>query len=171
MNRTNFPSLTRWPRAFRQLLLLFHFTILFGYGVGFANLFVTHQTSMKGIRQNLLGMSESEMANAEQLILEKPLKDLIITTHNHVLSLSILFLIVGGTFLLITGKSGGIWLFLTVEPFFSLVLTFGGLWLARLVAAPFVILTLLSGILMHLTFSLMLLYNIFKLWMMNRTIQ
>jgi len=72
--------------------------------------------------------------------------------HNHILSMSIIFFLIGGL-VSITKLSKKLKLFLIVEPFVSVVLTFGGLYLLWSGMLWMKYIVMLSGILMTLTFT------------------
>ena len=146
------PPIHQWPVAYRRLVLAFLTVVLFGYGVGFANLFVTRQTSPRGIALNLRGLPESELETAEEIVIAKPLRELIITTHNHLLGLAAVFVLVGFLFLH-SGVFSVRWrMVLAVEPLLSLLLTFVAMWLTRFVDPRFSYVVMLGGFLTHPVF-------------------
>lgn len=146
------PPIHQWPVAYRRLVLAFLTVVLFGYAVGFANLLVTRQTSPRGITLNLRGLPESELETAEEIVVAKPLRELIITTHNHLLGLAAVFVLVGFLFLH-TGVFGMGWrMVLAAEPLLSLLFTFVAMWLTRFVDPRFSYAVMLGGLLTHPVF-------------------
>ena len=85
----------------------------------------------------------------------KPFSELLNTTHTHVLSMTFIFIITGGIFFFNSIITGSIKTFLIVEPFISIIVTFGGIWLVRFIHPGFSYLVILSGILMYLSFIIM----------------
>ncbi|HCO86023.1 MAG TPA: hypothetical protein DIT95_21190, partial [Arenibacter sp.] len=84
--------------------------------------------------------------------------------HTHILSMSLIFFLLGGLVWL-AKLSHKLKMFLTIEPFLSVILTFGGIYLmwSGLLWMKYVV--ILSGILMTLTFSvaaLLVLYQLCK---------
>lgn len=150
------------PRIFWIILFVFHSTIIAGYSVGFLNLVITHQTSPDALEFNIHGMPEEIQEKSDTLVLPKTLNEMIITTHNHVISLSILFLITGLVFIFFQ-PSNRLQL-LTVEPFISLITTFGSLWLVFLGFTVFKYLAYISGIIMHATFYFISISNSINLF-------
>ncbi len=151
------PPIGQWPESYRKLILAFLVVVTFGYGIGVANLFVTRQTSPQGIAVNLRGLSETELETAEEIVLPRPLRELIITTHNHLLGLATVFGIIGFLFLH-TGVFTSRWrIIVAVEPLFSLLGTFGAIWLTRFVDSRFSFLVMMGGIFTHPVFVLQLL--------------
>ena len=72
--------------------------------------------------------------------------------HSHILSMSIIFFLVGGL-ISITNLNKKLQLFLIIEPFVSVVLTFGGLYLLWSGMLWMKYIVMFSGILMTLTFT------------------
>ena len=72
--------------------------------------------------------------------------------HNHILSMSIIFFLVG-IILSMTQLNKKLKLFLMIEPFVSVVLTFGGLYLLWKEMLWMKYIVMFSGILMTLTFT------------------
>ncbi|GAB4175243.1 MAG: hypothetical protein Kow00108_10410 [Calditrichia bacterium] len=139
------------------LLLLFHFTVFFGYSIGFLNLFYSEHTTPNSLRVQIQGMTDSEMEQADEMVFGKSIKELITTTHNHVLALSVIFLLVGGVGFLLHQRK---WLFyLTIELFVSLFMTFGSIWMIKAGLNIFSYVAMISGMLMHLSFILILFSN------------
>ncbi len=154
---TPLPPIHLWPVQYRRLVQVFLGVVFFGYGVGFVNLFLTQQTSPKGIATHWRGLSEEELETAEEIVLPKPVKELIITTHNHLLGLAAIFGIVGFLFLHTGYGSPRMRLVVAVDPLLSLVLTFGGIWLTRFFGEAFAFLVLMGGMLTHPVFLFSLL--------------
>jgi hypothetical protein len=107
-----------------------------------------------------LGNEDDE--NAEVMKFKKSKKDIVTMVHNHVLSLSIIFLLLGGL-LLLTNLSPILKKILIVEPFISLLLTFGGIWVMWSGVLWFKYIIMLSGILMTATFTASVLIILFQL--------
>ncbi len=151
------PNIRFWPAPYRRLVQVFLSMVLFGYAVGFLNLVATDQTTPTGIATHLRGLPEEALDTAEEIILPKPLKELIITTHNHLLGLAAIFGLVGFLFLHTGFSSPRVRLLLAVEPMISLMITFAGIWLTWFFGEAFAMVVLLGGILTHPIFLLTLL--------------
>ncbi|MCB2206058.1 hypothetical protein KQI65_15055 [bacterium] len=154
------PRLGDLPRSLRLLLSAFLLTAAIGYTLGV--FFVDHSTGLHtgGIEERYLGtegagLDPMTLPPDHELLYEKSPAELLTLTHTHILSLSLLFLAVGGIFLLTTGLPAWLHKTLIIEPFVSLVLTFGGMWLLRYHHPSWSILIALSGTLMSLCFYAM----------------
>lgn len=144
----------------KMLLVCFLITLSFGFYTGL--LFINENTNstFNGMEEHYLGNEDDE--NAEVMKFKKSKKDIVTMVHNHVLSLSIIFLLLGGL-LLLTNLSPIIKKILIVEPFISLLFTFGGIWIMWSGVLWFKYVIMLSGILMTATFTASVLIILFQL--------
>ncbi|MCB0380126.1 MAG: hypothetical protein KDD24_02640 [Flavobacteriales bacterium] len=144
----------------KMLLVCFLITLSFGFYTGL--LFINENTNstFNGVEEHYLGNEDDE--NAEVMKFKKSKKDIVTMVHNHVLSLSIIFLLLGGL-LLLTNLSPILKKILIVEPFISLLLTFGGIWVMWSGVLWFKYIIMLSGILMTATFTASVLIILFQL--------
>jgi len=95
---------------------------------------------------------------------KKSKKEMLTLVHNHILSMSIIFFLVG-VILSITKLSEKLKLFLIVEPFVSVLLTFGGLYFLWNGVLWMKYIVMLSGVLMTLSFTTaiaIIFYQLFK---------
>jgi hypothetical protein len=83
---------------------------------------------------------------------KKSEQEMLTLVHNHILSMSIIFFLVG-ILLSITKLNKKLKMFLMIEPFVSVILTFGGLYLLWKEILWMKYIVILSGTLMTLTFS------------------
>ncbi|MGE0561541.1 MAG: hypothetical protein AB7O47_06970 [Flavobacteriales bacterium] len=147
-------------KSAKMLLVCFLITLSFGFYTGL--LFINENTNstFNGVEEHYLGNEDDE--NAEVMKFKKSKKDIVTMVHNHVLSLSIIFLLLGGL-LLLTNLSPLLKKILIVEPFISLLLTFGGIWVMWSGVLWFKYVIMLSGILMTITFTASVLIILFQL--------
>lgn len=97
----------------------------------------------------------------------KPISELLVTTHNHILGFSFIFGSVGFIFYF-NNRIKGFWKsFLMIEPFISIILSFGTIWLIRYVHPSFVYITVVSAVLLYLSFYTMVFISLFDLWTKN----
>ena len=128
------------------------FVIILSIGLYTGLLFV-NQTSSRtpaGVEENYLGNEEDEEASVMKF--RKSEREMLTIVHTHILSMSFIFFLLGGL-VWMAKISKNLKLFLTSEPFISVVLTFGGiymLWTAMLWMKYIVV---FSGMLMTLTFT------------------
>lgn len=82
---------------------------------------------------------------------QKTEREILGIVHTHILSMSVLFFIMG-IFVSITKLSNNLKLFLMLEPFLSVFLTFGGIYFLWMGITWFKYIIIFSGSLMTLTF-------------------
>lgn len=147
-------------KSAKMLLVCFLITLSFGFYTGL--LFINENTNstFNGVEEHYLGNEDDE--NAEVMKFKKSKKDIVTLVHNHVLSLSVIFFLLGGL-LLLTNLSPILKKILIVEPFISLLLTFGGIWVMWSGILWFKYVIMLSGILMTATFTTSVLIILFQL--------
>ena len=151
MNNTNI-TLKNLTGLWRNLLIAFVITLSFGYGTGMYYLTLTSGLQTKSIEENYLGNEGDEAAL--EMKFKKPEKEVVSIIHSHVISFSLIFLSIGGLFLL-TSYSARLKSFLIIEPFVSIILTFGGIWLMWKGMGWMKYVIIISGTLMNLAYVVM----------------
>lgn len=149
------------PKKLRHLISLFLVTLSFGVILGLVYVFVNTQFSPSGIQQHYGQKVESttdeieselynELEKSEQYH-KKGIKELLTTTHNHVLSLSVIFFIV--SFLIyFTNIHSTLKKILMFEPFVSILVTFSGIWAVRYLDNNFKFIIIVSSTLLYLCY-------------------
>ena len=144
-------------------LLIGTFIIVLGIGFYTGLLFVSETSSVypNGIEEQYLGNETDEEATIMKF--KKSKKEMLSIVHSHMLSMSIIFFLLG-LILSITKLNKKAKLFLMIEPFFSIILTFGGLYFLwkGMLWMKFVV--MFSGTLMALTFTLSMAIILFQLF-------
>lgn len=142
-------NIHNFPKEVKLLIGAFVFVLSIGFYTGL--LFVGETSSAKpnGIEEHYLGNEADE--DAAVMKFKKSEKEMLTLVHNHVLSMSIIFFLVGG--LLYTTKlHNGFKKFLMIEPFVSVVLTFGGIYLLWTGMLWMKYVVMISGTLMTFSF-------------------
>jgi len=142
------------PEKLKLLCFVTVFNITIGVGIGLYYVGYTTQYSPSGTSEHFAGSKVSDDFDIPDKY-PKPFSELLNTTHTHVISMTFIFLITGGIFFFNSLITGSIKTFLIVEPFISIIVTFGGIWLVRFIHPGFSYLVILSGILMYLSFFIM----------------
>ena len=142
------------PRKLKLLCFLTVFNITVGLGVGLYYVGYTTQYSPSGTSEHFAGSQVSDDFDIPDKY-PKPFSELLNTTHTHVISMTFIFIITGGIFFFNSIITGSIKTFLIVEPFISIIVTFGGIWLVRFFHPGFSYLVILSGILMYMSLFIM----------------
>ncbi|ADY27951.1 hypothetical protein [Cellulophaga lytica] len=138
------------------------FVVILSIGFYTGLMFVNETTGAKpaGITENYLGNEEDE--DAEVMKFKKSKREMLTTVHTHILSMSFIFFLLGGLVWL-TKLPKKLKLFLTIEPFLSVLLTFGGIYMlwSGMLWMKYII--MISGALMTLTFTLSALVILWQL--------
>ncbi len=146
--------------------LLFAFMICLTTGVlfGLAYLYHTTQYSTKTTIERYNGSvidTEDEFAVPENY--PKPISEILITTHNHIISFSFIFFLTGVIFYFNSIIGGKLKSFLIIEPFISTIISFGSLMAMRFVDKSFVYVTAFSSTILYLSFFVMVMVIIYDL--------
>jgi len=93
----------------------------------------------------------------------KPISEMLITTHNHIIGFSLILFAVGFIFYFNSIISGSLKLFLMIEPLISTIITFGSIWGMRYLSEVFVYFAAISSILLYLSLFTMVVIILFEL--------
>ncbi|MBC8256016.1 MAG: hypothetical protein H8E85_01745 [Candidatus Marinimicrobia bacterium] len=147
-------SLYQLPKGIKLLLMLTVLNLTVGVGIGLYYVANTTHLSPEGTTEQFRGSTvEDEFDIPEKF--PKPISELLTTTHNHIISMTFIFFIIGGIFYFNSIISGFWRTFFIAEPFFSILTTFGGIWLIRFIHPAYAFLVIPSGILMYLCYFIM----------------
>ncbi|MCR9225859.1 MAG: hypothetical protein NXH90_00355 [Flavobacteriaceae bacterium] len=138
------------PKELRVFIATFVIVLSVGYFTGLLFIQETESTSPVGIEENYLGNEEDE--DAEVMKFKKGNREMLTVVHTHVLSMSLIFFLLGGLVWL-TKAPKKLKLFLTLEPFLSIILTFGGIYVMWSGVSWFRYIVIFSGILMTITYT------------------
>ncbi|MEE9407833.1 MAG: hypothetical protein V3V28_07145 [Polaribacter sp.] len=115
----------QFPKEIKGLILAFICTLSIGFYSGISFVRSTTDANPNGIEQRYLGNENDE--NATKMMFKKSEGEIMTTVHSHILSLSVIFFLVA-LILSTTNINQKLKMFLMIEPFFSLVFTFGGIY-------------------------------------------
>jgi len=154
MDNISIIKLYQLPRAIKLLLMLTVLNLTVGVGIGLYYVSNTTHLSPEGTAEQFRGSSVDNNFDIPEKF-PKPISELLTTTHNHIISMTFIFFIMGGIFFFNSIITGFWKSFFIAEPFFSILATFGGIWLIRFIHSSFSYLVMVSGILMYLSFFIM----------------
>lgn len=139
----------QFPKEIKILIIAFISVLSIGFygGQSFVNSTTAMQSS--GIESHYLGNENDE--NAEIMQFKKSEREILTVVHNHILSLSVIFFLLS-LLVSITSLPKKLKYFLMIEPFFSIVLTFGGIYFLWSGILWFKYIIIISGVLMTLSF-------------------
>lgn len=156
-------SLSTLEKPLKIVLTIYILVTSVGFFLGLAFIRTTSDFKPSTVIEHYKGTSDG-LESTGDIKFEKSVKDLLLTTHNHILGLSSVFFITAILFWFTTTWKTSFKVFLMVEPFISLLLTFGGIWIVRFLFEPFVFIVILSGVLMFLAYGLMTAGILRELW-------
>lgn len=139
----------QFPKELKIVILAFISVLSIGFYGGIS--FVNNTTSMKtsGVETHYLGNENDE--NAEVMKFKKNEREILTIVHNHILSLSVIFFLLS-LILSTTSINKKVKYFLMLEPFFSIVLTFGGIYFLWSGITWFKYVIVISGVFMTFSF-------------------
>lgn len=150
-------------RNIKLFLRSFLILLTFGVSVGLAYLYYTTNYSVDGAVTRYKG---SELNDADFEIADnypKPVSEMLVTTHNHLIAFALIFLSVGSIFYFNSIIKGFWKTFLMVEPLLSTIVTFSSIWAVRFISPHFIYLTIISSILIYISFYIMVSICIYDL--------
>lgn len=149
-------------KSLKIFFIVYLLVITIGVSTGLT--FLKHTTSLTP--KGAVARFNGDEIKSEDIIenYPKPISEMLLTTHNHVLGLSFIFLSVGLIFYFYSRIKERWKLFLMIEPLISIVVTFGSIWLMRFVNKNFVYLAAASSFLMYLCFYVMVSIALFELF-------
>ena len=142
----------------KKLLTYYLFTIGIGFSLGVLYVYLNSEFSNTGMVEQYVGNNDEWEPK-----LPKTLKDLVSHTHEHITMFSIIFLSLG---LIFSYNSiiRGFWKsFLILEPFISIIITFGGFFIIRYITTTFSYIIIISSFLMYICFYIMLFVCLYEL--------
>ena len=146
--------LYQFPAKVKCLCFFILLNLTIGVGVGLYYVDYTTNLTTSGTSEHFSGSIVNDEFDIPDKY-PKPISELLNTTHTHVISMTFIFIIVGAIFFFNSIITGILKTILIIEPFISIIITFGGIWLIRFSHMGFSYLVILSGVLMYLSFFIM----------------
>lgn len=148
------------PKEVKYFLATFIVVLSVGYFTGLLFVNQTETTHPSGIEENYLGNEEDVEANVMKF--KKGEREMLTIIHTHILSMSFIFFLLGGI-MLFTQLPTSLKMFLIIEPFFSILITFGGIYFmwAGVIWMKYIV--MISGVLMTLIFTTSVLIALYQL--------
>ena len=141
--------LQTFPKYVKLFIASFVVVLSIGYSTGLLFVRQTQSVSPDGIEQNYLGNEDIE--NVKVMKFEKGAREMLTIIHTHILSMSFIFFFLGGL-LAMTSIPKRWKAFLMIEPFFSILITFGGIYFMWMGVIWLKYIVMLSGVLMTLAY-------------------
>jgi len=139
------------PNYVKQFIAAFVIVLSVGYFTGLNFVRQTDSASPNGLEENYLGNEEVE--DVAVMKFKKGEREMLTILHTHILSISFIFFMLGGL-VAITSLSSKLKAFLMIEPFVSILLTFGGIYFMWKGVLWMKWVVMISGILMTVVYVL-----------------
>ena len=143
--------ISNFPKEVKGLIMAFIICLSIGFYTGIRFVNDTSNSNPQGIEERYLGNEADE--NATVMKFKKSKGEVMTMVHNHILSLSVIFFLLGGL-VASTGLNKKLKSFLMIEPFISVLCTFGGIYFMWTGITWMKYIVMISGVLMTLTFIL-----------------
>ena len=156
-------TLQTLDKNLKKILIYYLITLGVGFSLGVLYVYLNSEFSSSGMIEQYLGNNDDWEPK-----LPKTLQDLVSHTHEHITMFSIIFLSLGLIFLY-NSTINGFWKrFLMIEPFLSIIITFGGFFIIRYVTTTFSYIVIISSLLMYICFYVMLFVSLYELIVLNK---
>lgn len=139
-----------FSKEIKFLIGAFLIVLSIGFFTGLLFVGETSSANPNGIEEQYLGNESNE--NAEIMKFKKSDQEMLSLVHSHVISMSMIFFLVG-LILSTTRLNKRLKMFLMIEPFASVLLTFGGIYLLWKGMLWMKYIVLFSGTLMTLSYT------------------
>ena len=145
----------------KLLITVFIIVLSIGFYTGLLFVNETSSATPNGIQENYIGNENDD--DAETMKFKKSEREMLSIVHSHILSMAMIFFFVG-LLVSITSLKRSFKIFLMLEPFFSVLLTFGGIYLLWKGVLWMKYIIMFSGGLMTLSFTIAVLLILKELY-------
>jgi len=140
-----------FPKEFKLFITTFVVVLSIGFFTGLLFVGETSGAKPNGIEEQYLGNEANQ--NAKIMKFKKGQYEMLAIVHTHILSMSFIFFLLG-MILLTTQINRTLKIFLLVEPFISVIVTFGGIYLLWMGYQWMKYIVMFSGTLMTISFAM-----------------
>ena len=156
-------NLKKIDKNLKKLLVYYLITLGIGFSLGVLYVYLNSEFSSLGMIEQYVGNNDDWAPK-----LPKTLQDLVSHTHEHITMFAIIFLSLALIFSY-NNTIKGFWKrFLMLEPFISIIITFGGFFIIRYITISFSYIIIVSSLLMYICFYVMLFVCLYELIMLNK---
>lgn len=156
-------TLQTLDKNLKKLLIYYLVTLGIGFSLGVFYVYLNSEFSSLGMIEQYLGNNDDWAPK-----LPKTLQDLVSHTHEHITMFAIIFLSLALIFSY-NNTIKGFWKrFLMLEPFISIIITFGGFFIIRYITTSFSYIIIASSLLMYMCFYIMLFVCLYELILLNK---
>jgi hypothetical protein len=157
-----FPRLVDLPQNIKYFLAAFLLLMSLGVSLGLVYVYETTEMTSGGTEEHYTGSTPNDDMDIPEKY-PKELESMLLTTHTHLISFSFIFFFLGLIFYMNSTITGGWKTFIIIEPFISVLITFGSIWGVRYSSLIYSNYIILFGILTYLSFYLMVAMSLYEL--------
>ena len=156
-------TLQTLDKNLKKLLIYYLITLGIGFSLGVLYVYLNSELSSSGMIEQYVGNNDEWAPK-----LPKTLQDLVSHTHEHITMFAIIFLSLALIFAY-NNTIKGFWKrFLMLEPFVSIIITFGGFFVIRYIITNFSYIIMISSLIMYICFYIMLFVCLYELILLNK---
>jgi len=159
MNNTWY--LNKLPKDAKYILTLFLISMAIGITIGLVYVYLTTNITSPGTIERFNG--SEVLADEIPNEFPKPIENMILTTHDHILTFAMISLFLSGIFYFNSIIKGRMRFFLLIEPFISTFIMFFSLWIMRYFSESFVYILMISAVLTYLCWYAMILISLYDI--------
>ncbi|MEE9448740.1 MAG: hypothetical protein V3V72_01715 [Ignavibacteriaceae bacterium] len=155
-------KLYRFNKPLKRFLSFFLITLTCGMIIGLVYLNQTTSLSANGTINRISGSQEDAGFDIPDYY-PKPISELLVTTHNHIIGFALIFFVIGGLFYFNTMVNGFWKNFIMIEPLISVLVTFGSIWGLRFISIDFIHIAIVSSTLIYTSYFVMVFIILYEL--------
>lgn len=142
------------PQKVKYFLSAFLILMTIGVTVGLVYVNLTTGMTGQGTTEHYAGSELKDELDIPEKY-PKEMESMLLTTHTHLISFSFVFFFLGAIFYMNSTITGGWKTFLMIEPFVSVLGTFGSIWGVRYLSDVYSLAILIFGVLTYASYYLM----------------
>jgi hypothetical protein len=156
------------PKEIKMFLATFVIVLSIGYFTGLLFVNQTSTADPAGVEENYLGNEDDP--DASEMKFRKGGREMLTIIHTHILSMSFIFFLLG-IIMVFSSLPQKLKFFLIIEPFFSILATFGGIYFMWEGILWMKYIVVISGSLMTLIFTTSVLILLYQLLLKKNNIK
>ena len=145
----------------KYFISVFLIIMCIGISIGLSYVYLTTDMTASGSIEQFSG--SQVLADEIPDKFPKPLENMILTTHDHILSFAMISLLIGTIFYFNSTIIGNFKIILLIEPFLSSLLMFGSLWIMKYLNSGFVYLMIVSAVATYVSWYIMIIVSLYEL--------
>tara|TARA_S200000501_G_C20849642_1_gene755158 strand:+ start:932 stop:1420 length:489 start_codon:yes stop_codon:yes gene_type:complete len=149
------------PKDLKYILTAFLVCMSLGIATGLIYVYITTNMNTDGITERFNGSEIIENEIPENF--PKPIENMILTTHDHLLTFSLISLSLILIFYCSSTIKGKLKRIIMIEPFIGTIIMFSSMWLMRYVSSNFSYIVVLSSLITYSIWYLMIIISLYEL--------